>query len=75
MKTEDKITEISCIADDSCKFFLLGVKLGVKEVREVKEVKAVCFENTGVKNSEVKPLPLLIIARPPIFFTLLPFYS
>ena len=41
------------------KFFLLGVK----EVREVKEVKAICFENTGVKNSEVKPLPLLIIAR------------
>ena len=60
--TEDKITEISCIADESCKVFL-GVKevfLGVKEVREVKEVKAVCFENTGVKNSEVKPLPLLV---------------
>ena len=52
------------------KFFLLGVKevflLGVKEVREVKEVKAICFENTGVKNSEVKPLPLLIIVRPPM---------
>ena len=64
--TEDKITEISCIADDSCKVFFLEVKLGVKEVkevREVKEVKAICFENTGVKNSEVKPLPLLIIAR------------
>ena len=58
--TEDKITEISCIADESCKVFLLEVKLGVKEVREV---KAICFENTGVKNSEVKPLPLLIIAR------------
>ena len=46
--TEDKITEISCIADDYCKVFLLGVKevkLGVKEVREVKEVKAVCFAN------------------------------
>ena len=26
MMTEDKITEISCIADDSCKVFLLGVK-------------------------------------------------
>ena len=63
MMTEDKITEISCIADDSCKVFFLEVKLGVKEVREVKEVKAICFENTGVKNSEVKPLPLLIIAR------------
>ena len=34
--TEDKITEISCIADDFCKVFLLGVK-------EVREVKAVCF--------------------------------
>ena len=34
------------------KFFL-----GVREVKEVIEVKAVCFENTGVKNSEVKPLP------------------
>ena len=44
--TEDKITEISCIADDSCKVFLLGVKevfLEVKEVREVKEVKAITF--------------------------------
>ena len=41
--TEDKITEISCIADDYCKVFLLEVKLGVKEVREVKEVKAITF--------------------------------
>ena len=56
MMTEDKITEISCIADESCKVFFLEVKLGVKEVREVREVKAKCFENTGVKNSEVKPL-------------------
>ena len=30
--TEDKITEISCIADDFCKVFLLGVFLEVKEV-------------------------------------------
>ena len=32
--TEDKITEISCIADESCKFFLevKEVFLGVKEV-------------------------------------------
>ena len=46
MMTEDKITEISCIADDFCKVFLLGVKevfLEVKEVREVKEVKAITF--------------------------------
>ena len=61
--TEDKITEISCIADESCKVFLLGVKEVKLGVKEVKEVKAICFENTGVKNSEVKPLPLLIIAR------------
>ena len=26
MMTEDKITEISCIADDYCIVFLLGVK-------------------------------------------------
>ena len=42
--TEDKITEISCIADDSCKvFFLLEVKEVFLEVREVKEVKAITF--------------------------------
>ena len=35
--------------------------LEVKEVKEVIEVKAVCFEESGVKNSEVKPYALLII--------------
>ena len=34
------------------KFFL-----GVREVKEVREVKAVCFEESEVKNTEVKPLP------------------
>ena len=44
--TEDKITEISCIADDFCEVFLevKEVFLEVKEVfLEVKEVKAITF--------------------------------